>query len=49
MQFPKALLPILVTELGTVMEVRPLHPEKAEDPILVKELDNTIDVRPLHL
>ena len=45
----KASLSILVTELGIVTEVRPLHPEKEKDPILVTELGIVTVVRPLHL
>jgi hypothetical protein len=40
---PKALLPILVTELGIVIDVSP-EPLKADAPILVTELGIVIDV-----
>ena len=42
----KAYLPILVTELGIVIDVMPEQPEKAELPILVTELGIVIDVMP---
>ena len=47
MQPLKALLSILVTELGMVTEVRPLQLEKAEYPMLVTELPMVTEVRPL--
>ena len=43
----KALLPMIVTLLGMVIDVRPLQPEKAEYPMLVTLLGMVIDVRPL--
>ena len=48
LQSSKALLPILVTELGIVTEVRPLQPAKAKSPILVTELGIVTEVRPMH-
>lgn len=44
----KALLPILVTEFGTVIDVRPEQPEKASFPILVTEVGIVTEVRPEH-
>ena len=38
---------MLVTELGMVMEVRPLQPSKAKSPMLVTELGMVTEVRPL--
>ena len=38
---------MLVTELGMITEVRPLHPEKAYPPMLVTELGMVTEVRPL--
>ena len=35
------------TEFGIVIDVRPLHPEKAQFPILVTEFGIVIDVRPV--
>lgn len=46
----KAELPIDVTLLGMVMEVRPLQPEKAELPMVVTLLGIVTEVAPnLHL
>ena len=45
LQLTKALSPILVTELGIVIEVRPLHVQKAKFPILVTELGIVTEVR----
>ena len=42
----KAQSPILFTELGIVIEVRPRHPPKAPSPILFTELGIVIEVRP---
>ena len=42
----KASIPILVTELGIVTEVRPTHSQKAHSPILVTELGIVTEVRP---
>ena len=36
-QLPKAAYPMLVTELGIVIEVKPEQPEKAQFPMLVTE------------
>ena len=47
--YSKAPCPILVTELGMVIEVKPLQQEKVSSSILVKELDRWIDVKPLYL
>ena len=44
----KAPFPILVTELGIVIDVKPLHSEKALFPILFTELGIVTDVKPLH-
>ena len=44
----KAPTPILVTELGIVTEVRPMHKKKALSPILVTELGIVTEVRPSH-
>ena len=43
----KAHSPILVTEFGIVIDVKPLQLEKAELPILVTEFGIVIDVKPL--
>ncbi len=43
-----AELPIEVTELGTMTEDSPLHPEKAELPIEVTELGMMTEDSPLH-
>ena len=45
----KAELPMLVTVLGMVTEVRPLQPEKAELPIKVTELGMVTEERLLQL
>jgi len=37
---------MLVTELGMVIDVRPVQREKAPDPILVTELGMSIEVKP---
>ena len=47
LQYPKALLPIEVTELGIMIEVRPEQPENALVPIVVTELGNVTEIRPL--
>ena len=39
---------MLVTLLGMVMDVRPLHPSKAEVPMLVTLLGMVMDVREVH-
>ena len=44
-QFQKAWSPMLVTELGIVMEVKP-EPEKASLPMLVTELGMTVFLHP---
>ena len=44
-----ALLPILVTELGIVIDVNPVQPKNAVGPILVTELGIVIDVNPVQL
>ena len=44
----KANPPILVTEFGMVIDVKPLQPEKANLPILVTEFGIVTDVKPLH-
>ena len=45
----KALSPMLVTELGIVMEVRPVHPAKELLPMLVTELGMVMEVRLVQL
>ena len=40
-------MPMLVTELGMVTEVKLLQPEKAELPMLVTELPMVTEVSPL--
>ena len=40
------LLPIVVTEFGMVIDVKPIHPLKAQPPILVTEFGMVIDVKP---
>ena len=45
----KAQSPILVTEFGMVIDVKPLHLAKAPSPILVTEFGIVTDVKPLHL
>ena len=47
LQPEKALLPIDVTELGMVRDVRPLQPQKAAVPMDVTELPMVSDVNPL--
>jgi len=42
-------IPISVTELGRVIEVKFEHPAKDISPILVTELGIDIDVIPMHL
>ena len=44
-QYQNALSPILVTEFGIVIEVRPVHSPKASSPILVTEFGIVIEVR----
>ena len=41
------MLPISVTELGIVTEVKPLQPEKAKSPISVTELGIVTEVKSL--
>ena len=43
----KANSPILVTEFGMVIDVKPEQPEKAPSPILVTEFGIVIDVKPV--
>ncbi len=43
-----ALDPILSTELGIVIEVRPEHLAKALSPIIVTELGMVTEVKPRH-
>ena len=43
----KAPSPILVTELGIVIEVKPLHLQKASDSISVTELGIVTEVKPV--
>ena len=45
MQFEKALLPILDTEFGMVIDVKPEHLWKTLSPILVTEFGIVIDVK----
>ena len=40
---------MLVTELGMVKDVKPVHPEKALSPMPVTELGISTDVKPVHL
>ena len=40
---------MLVTELGILIDVKALQPEKADDPKLVTELGILIDVKALQL
>ena len=47
LQPEKALLPMLVTLFGMVMDVRLLQPEKALLPMLVTPLGMVMEVRPL--
>ena len=47
LQPAKAPLPIEVTELGIVTEVRPVQPEKEPAPIVVTELPMMTEVRPV--
>ena len=42
------LVPILVTEFGITIEVKPLQLEKAIEPMLVTEFGISIEVKPLH-
>ncbi len=42
---PKALIPIVVTEAGIIIEVKLLHPLNAYSPIVVTNSDNVIVVR----
>ena len=46
-QCAKAEPPILATELGIVIDVKPLQPLKAPYPILVTEFGIETDVKPL--
>ena len=46
-QAEKVYSPILITELGIVIDVKLLQPLKAEFPIIVTELGIVIDVKPL--
>ena len=46
LQRQKAQIPILVTELGIVIEVKLLQPSNASFPMLVTELGMVTEVRP---
>ena len=45
----KASYPIVVTEVGMVIEVKPLQPSKAYFPIVVTELGMVTEVKLLQL
>ena len=47
LQILNALIPILVTEEGIVIDVKPVQPLNAFAPILVTELGIVIDVKPV--
>ena len=47
-QSEKGLTPMLVTELGIVMEVKPEQPKKAQFPMFVTELGISMEVKLLH-
>ena len=46
-EFRNALEPMLVTELGIVMDVKPVAPSKALAPMLVTDDGIVMDVRPV--
>ena len=48
-QQEKHEIPILVTELGMVMEVKPVQPRKQSYPKLVTELGIVMEVKPVQL
>jgi hypothetical protein len=48
-QWPKVLLPILVTELGIVIDAKLEQKTKAPSPILVTEFGIVIDVKSAEL
>ena len=47
LQLLNAVPPILVTLSGMVIDVNPVHPEKAETPIVISELGKVIEENPV--